>query len=272
MRRFLPLCALLLAACEGAGPAPAQETTPERPTIVSLNPCADAILAEVTAPGQLLAISHYSKDPQASSMTARDAARFPATGGTVEEVLALDPDMVVASSFIDPATRAALDGLGIRVEMVDGMASVAQSLAQVRDLARLSGNDAAGKRLVARIENAIAEARGDGDPVEAALWQVGGIVPGDTALISDLLRLTGFASYGAMRGMQQADYLSLEQIVADPPELLLVAGSEAGQRHPVLDDMPTMRRADFDMQLVYCGGPTIVRAVERLAEIRDGAA
>ena len=272
MRRLVPLCALLLAACEGGGPAPAQETVPERPTIVSLNPCADAILAEVTAPGQLLAISHYSKDPEASSMTVRDVARFPATGGTVEEVLALDPDLVIASSFIDPATRAALDSLGIRVETVAGTASVEDSLAQVRELASLSGDRAAGERLVTHIENAIAEARGDGDPVEAALWQAGGIVPGDTALISDLLRLTGFASYGAARGMQQADYLSLEQVVADPPALLLVAGSEAGQRHPVLDDMPGMRRADFDMRLVYCGGPTIVRAVERLAEIRDGAA
>ena len=55
-----------------------------------LNPCTDAILAEVAAPGQLLAISHYSKDPRASSMEAAVAARFAATGGTVEEVLALD--------------------------------------------------------------------------------------------------------------------------------------------------------------------------------------
>ena len=70
--------------------------------------------------------------------------------------------------------------------------------------------------------------------------------------------------------MAQADYLSLEQVVADPPEVLLVAGSEAGQRHPVLATLPEMRRESFDTSLLYCGGPTIIRAAERLAQIRRG--
>ena len=89
MKPLIVASVLLLAACAGGG---AGAPPPERgPTIVSLNPCTDAILAEVAAPGQLLAISHYSKDPRASSMEAAVAARFAATGGTVEEVLALDP-------------------------------------------------------------------------------------------------------------------------------------------------------------------------------------
>ncbi|MEL0209648.1 MAG: ABC transporter substrate-binding protein, partial [Novosphingobium sp.] len=84
---------------------PQGKATPEprvsaHPTIVSLNPCTDAILAEVADPAQILAISHYSKDPRSASMDARLASALPATRGTVEEVLALDPDMVVAGSFL----------------------------------------------------------------------------------------------------------------------------------------------------------------------------
>ena len=269
MKRMLPALALLLAGCAGsdaAGPAPKA-----RPTIVSLNPCTDAILAEVTAPGQLLAISHYSKDPQASSMEPAVAARFEATGGTVEEVLALDPDLVVASSFIAPATRAALEDLGIEVATFGGVAMVEDSTKQVHELARLAGDPAAGERLVARMETALAEASTPGPVVEAALWQPGGIVPGEASLISDLLRRTGFSSYGAARGMAQADFLSLENILADPPQVLLVAGSELGQRHPVLDELPQLRREAFDTRLIYCGGPTIIRAAQRLAAIRKGA-
>ena len=90
--------ATLLAAAAGAcAPAP-PPIAAHHPTIVSLNPCTDAILAEVTAPGQLLAVSHYSHDPRGSSMPPAEARRYRATGGTVEEVLALDPDVVVASS------------------------------------------------------------------------------------------------------------------------------------------------------------------------------
>ena len=266
MIRLLPLLALALLGCgEGArGPVEAPG-----PTIVSLNPCTDAILAEVAAPGQLLAISHYSKDPSSSSMTPQDAARYRATGGTVEEVLALDPDVVVASTFLAPATRAALEDLGLRVVTFGGTAKVEDSLAQMRELAALAGDPTAGERLVEEIETALAEAKGQGEPVEAALWQPGGIVPGEASLVSDLLRRTGFSSYSAARGMAQADYLSLEQVVADPPQVLFVAGSESGQRHPVLAEVEGMQQESFDTRLLYCGGPTILRAVRYLQSVRE---
>nr|WP_247718223.1 ABC transporter substrate-binding protein [Qipengyuania proteolytica] len=266
---MLPALALLLAGC--AGEEPVRETSAGRPTIVSLNPCTDAILAEVTAPGQLLAISHYSKDPRATSMEAEVAARYRATGGTVEEVLALAPDVVVASSFIAPATRAALEDLGLEVVTFGAASTVGESEAQVRELAALAGDPDPGEALVARIDRSLAAARAEGSAVEAALWQPGGIVPGEQSLVGDLLSRTGFASYSAVRGMAQADYLSLEQVVADPPEVLLVAGSETGQAHPVLGTLPQMRRESFDTRLLYCGGPTIIRAAQRLAEIRRSA-
>lgn len=270
LAQSLPVLSLLaLPACSGEpGGALA---VPRQPTFVSLNPCTDAILAEITGPDQLLAISHYSKDPNASSMAAGDAARFNATGGTVEEVLALDPDIVVASTFIAPATRAALEDMGFRVETFGGVSSVEESIEQIRKLASIAGNPAAGEALAARIEAALGTAALSGTKLEAALWQPGGIVPGEGALASDLLRRTGFTSYSLVRGMAQADYLSLEQVVSDPPDVLLVAGSEAGQEHPALDSVPQMRRETFDPGLLYCGGPTIIRASQRLAQIRQAA-
>ena len=33
-----------------------------------------------------------------------------------------------------------------------------------------------------------------------------------------------------------------------------------------------LRSAEFDPQLYYCGGPSLIRAAERLAQIRDEAA
>ena len=254
----------VLAGCAPQAPRP----VPARPTIVSLNPCTDAILAEVADPAQLLAISHYSHDPSGTSMDLATALRFRATGGTVEEVLALDPDVVVGSSFMPPATRAALSDLGMRVETVGIASTVAESEAQVRQLAAVTGHRERGEALVARIDAAIARARTGGPPVSAILWQPDGIVPGDRALVSELMRGAGFANAGAARGLGQADYLSLERLLADPPRVLLVAGSERGQHHPALNMLSRMRRETFDPALLYCGGPTIVRAADRLREIR----
>ncbi len=254
----------MLIGCAGEELPPVNS----HPTIVSLNPCTDAILAEVADREQILAISRYSHDPRGTSMDLAKARAFRSTGGTVEEVLALDPDVVVGSSFMDPATRGALGDLGMRVEMVGIASTVADSEAQVRQLAALAGHPERGEALVARIEGALAQAAASGAPVPAILWQPDGIVPGDGALVSELLRRTGFVNQSAARGMGQADYLSLERLLADPPRVLLVAGSERGQRHPVLAHLPHLQRAAFDPTLLYCGGPTVIRAVERLTAIR----
>jgi len=251
-----------LAACTQPPTGPTAH-----PTIVSLNPCTDAILAEVADPAQLLAISHYSHDPRASSMPLAEARRFRATGGTVEEVLALDPDIVVASAFLPPATAQAFDRLGIRVETFGIVPDLDENAAQVRRLAALAGHPERGEALLGRIDAALRSTRRDG-AVDALLWQTGGIVPGEQTLIARLLAHTGFASHSAARGLGQASYVPLEQVLADPPQVVLAAGSERMLTHPVLRRLADVRYERLDPALLYCGGPTVIRAVERLAEIR----
>ena len=259
--------ALLLAACGAGKPADAPEAA--RPTIVSLNPCADAILAEVAAPGQLLAISHYSHDSRSSSMLPEDAARFASTGGTVEEVLALGPDVVVADSFLPPATRAAFDALGIRVETMSFAADLSGARAQVRQLAGIAGDRASGEALVADIDRAWSDAATDGPRVPALMWQQGGIVPGPESLVAAMMEQSGFALHSATRGLGQGAYLPLEQVLADPPRVILAAGDEPMLTHPVLRDLSGTSYASFDPSLVFCAGPTIPRALARLAEVRQ---
>ena len=256
-------CALVLAAC--AQPPPRASV---HPTIVSLNPCTDAVLAEVADPAQILAVSHYSHDPRATSMPLELARRFRATGGTVEEVLALDPDMVVAGTFLPPATAQAFDRLGIRVETFGIVPDLAENAAQVRRLAALAGHPERGEALLARVDAALVAARFDGEPVTTLLWQAGGIVPGEDTLIARLLAHTGFASHSAARRLGQGDYVPLEQVLVDPPELVLAAGGERMLTHPALRSLPKVRYAQLDPTLLFCGGPTVIRAAERLAEIR----
>ncbi len=267
--KYLLYC-VLLAVLAGCAPARGEAPDGEGPSIVSLNPCSDAILAEVAAPGQLLAISHYSHDPQSTSMALASARRFAATSGTAEEVLALRPDVVVAGSFLPGATRHAFERLGIRVVTLDVAHDVAESEAQVRALAALAGRTEQGEALIARIEAALAKASPPegAAPVDALVWQQGGIVAGPDSLIADLLSRTGFASHAAARGLGQGAYLPLERVLADPPELVLAAGGERALGHPALKGVKGTRYEWLNPSLLYCGGPTVVRAVERLKEVR----
>ena len=262
------LLALVLAGCAAApASAPRERPTP-KPTIVSLNPCSDAILAEVADPAQIVAISHYSHDPRSTSMDLAAARQFRATSGAEEELVALAPDLVVGSSFMAPATLVALGKLGLRVETFGSPATAAESIAQVRKLAALAGQPARGEDLVRRIEASLISP--PGPPVDTALWQAGGIVPGRGTLVADLMHHAGLASYAEARGLGQGDYLPLERIAADPPTLLLVAGEERAQRHPLLARIPDLRVARFEPRLFYCGGPSIPKAMDRLRAILPG--
>lgn len=263
------LACLALAACasDAAPRAPSAQDAP--PTIVSLNPCLDAILVEIAEPDQVLALSHYSRDAAASSIPQAVADRFRATGGTAEEVIALAPDIVLASRFIAPATRRAFEQVGIRVETFDSPTSILASIAQVERIGAITDREDAARRLAGLISQAPAAPAG-ARKVSALLWQPGQIVAGKQTLVHDLLARTGFASHAAMRGLDQADHVALESVIADPPEVLLVAGDSVGQNHPSLVSAPDMVVSRLDPHLVYCGGPTIVRLAARLAQIREG--
>lgn len=201
-------------------------------------------------------------------MPPEQAQQFAITGGTAEEVLALSPDVVVADTFLAPATSAALEAAGVRVERIGIASSVEDSLAQVRQLAAVTGEAARGEALADRIAAAWDAPVPEGAAVEVLLWQQGGIVPGEGSLAAAMLERRGFALQSAARGMGQGAYLPLEQVLADPPALVLAAGDERMLTHPVLRQVDGVRYETFDSALLYCGGPTIPRALARLAEIR----
>lgn len=274
--------ATLLSSCIPQSRATPDQSGKPYPTIVSLNPCTDAILAEVADPEQILAISHYSKDPRSSSMDEAAARRLPSTRGTVEEVLSLRPDLVLGSTFIDPASASAYHRLGLHFEPIGMAATIADSRAQVRQIAALAGHADRGEALVARMDAALANAAPPANtpPMPTVVWQSGGMVPGDGTLIADLLRRTGFTNFAAARGLGQADFLPLEKMLADPPGLILIAGqsAETGKgddrvlSHPALKVLSTTHRAYLNPKLLYCGGPTIIAAVRQLAKVRRALA
>ncbi len=260
-----PLLAGVLLA-SGCAPA-APEGGVEGPTIVSLNPCLDAILVEVARREQVLALSHYSRDPGSSSIPRDVAARFAVTGGTAEEVIALAPDLVLASSFLPQPTRTALERAGLRVETFGSPTSLAASTAQVRDVARLAGGVDEGEALVAAMERAAAPVP-PGDPVDTLLWQPGEIVAGEATLVAELLRAKGFSSHASAMGLGQADFVALETVLARPPALLLVAGDSAGQRHPLLEQLSGTWVEPLAPNLLFCGGPTVIALGNRLDGLR----
>lgn len=269
MKAAALLC-LLLAGC-------AAQPSPRGGGIVSLNPCADAMLVELVPPGRIAAISHYSRDPGATSIPLELARKFRVNNGTAEEIIALRPDLVIADSFTSPSTREAFARSGVKTLYLGWASTIEQSKAQVRELAAAVDAVPAGEAMVSRIDDAVTAARTDRPPVPALLWIGGNTANGAGTLLDEMMVKAGFSDHAAHYGLQGTGYLPIEHVVVDPPRVMLVpdqAGRDASSRAAAMRGWALARsgakvhQARFDRSLVNCGGPVIARAMTRLAEVR----
>ncbi len=275
MRTLLVALALTLTASSAQARTEAPHPTPAR--IVSLNQCLDAILVELVPSERIAAISHYSRDPLRSPIAGL-AQRLPITYESAEEIVALRPDLVLASRHSAIPTRNALRRVGIHYELFDVAFSVEESLAQIRRIAAVIGEPAAGEALVGRIERAIEAARLPPGKrrLTAAVYETGGLTAGAKTVTDELMQIVGLDNLAARYGIQMHQPMQLELLVAAPPDLLLVgevpavAGTQAARlvQHRVLRKVPSMRW-EFPARFMYCSGPTIIEEVAALASARD---
>jgi iron complex transport system substrate-binding protein len=271
----------LFAGCLAVLAVGAAAATPAPRRVVSLNPCLDSILVEVADPGQIAALSHYSRNP-AQSAIAAVARRYPFTWGSAEEVVALRPDLVLTSGMGAMALTGVLPRLHVRQASFTVPDSVAESLAQVRRVAALVGHPDRGEALAARIRASLAAAAPKpGQPrLGALIYEYHGLASGPGTLVDELMRRAGFDNLAPAYGLRRTGDVPLEQLVANPPQVLLAGRLAPGEpvwadrvlSHPALAALaPRMRRETFPETLMFCGGPSIIPAVAALARAREDA-
>jgi iron complex transport system substrate-binding protein len=257
-----------LAAC-AVPPAPPHHAG--APRVASMNPCIDAILVRVADPKQILSISHYSQDPAATSIPLEVARRYSANAETAEEMIALRPDLVLASSFTPAATRRTFARAGLKTLYLDSPVTIAASEVQVRMVAAAVGRPGRGDMLVAEIEAAASKAARimpRGQQPSALLFIGSDLVNGGGTLLDELMRRAGFRNAAADYGLRFTGTLPGEFLVARPPAVILSPGRGGRIETMRQSLLPRTRQALFPRTLVNCGGPSIPPALERLTAIR----
>lgn len=245
--------------------------------IVSINLCADELLLTLADPEQIAALSVYATDP-VMSFTAEQATAVRHDVAEAEQVVDLDPDLVLAGRFTKRATREMLARLGYRVELLDAVRSMDESIAQIRKIAALVGHPERGEALVAEIDAARRRAEAIGnvraDRPSAAVYQRRGYVSGGDTLTGQLLSIAGFANGGGALAGERGGFVPLERIVAGPPDFIVVASANrraedqgsALLAHPALARLyPPERRIVLPERLTVCGGPSLPTALDWLA-------
>ncbi len=282
MRTLAALSAGVLALCV-AGDAPRAADRPKPQRIVSLNLCIDQMLLDIVPRERIAGLSFLAADPS-MSLLHREASGIPGVRGSAEEILALEPDLVIAGEYTTAATVDLLRRLGRRVEVVPMATSFDQIRAVVRQVSALTGETERGDRLVADFDRRLADVktravvRSDGPSPRAIAMQVNSLASGAGSLVDEVLRQAGFDNLARSAKLGPAGRLPLEMLIADPPEVIVRANAAQdfrtvlgdNLRHPAFKALERSRPSvHMPMNEWLCGTPRIVQAVERLATARE---
>ena len=254
-----------LAACLLMGLAGFASAEPARPSIVSLDYCADQFVLALADRDQILALS---KDSERAFSYLRDqAAGIPKVRTAVEDVIALNPDIVVRSYGGDPRALALYTRFGIETVQI-GYAEDVEGTAEVlRAAASSLGREARAEELLARQPPPAAPSG------QTALYVTpGGVSAGQGTMIESIMTRAGIENANTAHGWTS---LPLERLLLEPPTLMLTAffgfDDDATDRwsvshHPVMRRlMANTRMIPMDEARIACGGWFIAEEAATIA-------
>lgn len=227
---------------------------PRLPRIVSLDYCADQFVLGLADPLQVLALSPDAEKP--FSYFRQKARDYKKVRSLSEDIVALNPDIVVRSYGGDARTLAFFERFGIRTVQIGYAASLEETVAATRAFAEAIGQTTRAEQL---LEGLPAPAPESG---QSALYVTpGGVTAGPGTLIDSIFRHAGLGNAAAAPGWAS---VPLESLVLSPPRLAVSAffGFDTDQRdHWSATRHPAMRRLLADAEVhaldeaqISCGG------------------
>ena len=263
------LTLLLLSGMAAAGPTPPQR-------VVSINLCADVFLLHLAEREQIASLTFLAASSPLSPVI-EQARGIPINHAQVEEVLSLQPDLVVTHRYGNAALVANLQRLGMPVFILKPPLNLLSVQAEIKRLATALGRESAGRALLKNYtSNEAPPPSGTKRPV-IAVYGPNGITSGPGSLLHDVLTLAGFDNLAPRLGIGSVGSLRMESLLSHPPDAILFSDSgtqvnslaRQKMQHPALQRLAATRPSiRLPGKLWTCGGPEVFEAMHALQQLR----
>jgi iron complex transport system substrate-binding protein len=243
--------------------------------IVSLNLCIDDLVLRLARPERIASVTWLSHDDRNSTISEL-ARRFHKNHGLAEEIVPLDPDLVIAGAFSARTAVALLKRTSIPLVELGIPKSFADIRQQIAVVAQLVGETQEGERLIALMDERLAAIPpATGPRPRAIVLNPNGATVGQGTLVGEIMTLAGLHNVAAELGIESYGSVPLETVVLHAVDILIVSASRDGPpalateilRHPVLARLADrVSIISVPSRLWNCGGPASVEAVELLRQ------
>ena len=254
----------------------ADAAQPQR--VVSLNLCSDQLLLMLADPSQIASVSHLARE-ETSSFVASQASNYPANHARLEEIISLQPDLVLTAPYTNPRLVTALQHLGFELYPLKLGNQLHEITSEIEQLATRLGQQPRGRAMVNEMIKRIKSETKHSDPnrPSALFYQPRGYTSGANTLQNEALKLAGWQNTAAENGLQGYAQISLEQVILSQPDILITSAygtsgdslAEQILRHPALFRlMKDQPRLEIPYKYWICPGPMLAEAVSLLREAK----
>lgn len=268
---------LLWGLCASGAVAGKSENGAAPQRIVSLTVCTDQLLLDLVDRDRIAALTYLAVDP-AVSLKVEEARGLKGVHWMAEEVLALEPDLVIAQEYSATAAVSVLRRLGFRVVLVPLATDFEDMRRAIRIMAEAVGDKPRGEAMIAAFDKRLAAVRPQGPERPRALaYDVNSFAADSGSLVDAALTSAGFHNMARDVPLGPGGRLPLEEIVADPPDLIVLPNtanelrSIVGEnlRHPAFASLLASRpHITLPTPQWLCATPKIAEAVEELGARR----
>ena len=215
---------LLLACCSGLfllGSATTILASNGPQRIVSINVCTDQLIATLVDKERIVSLSHLAGDPH-SSWLGPFADGLPLNHGTAEEVIALDPDLIVTAPFSFRPTISILKKLGYTVLELPIAKNFHEISANLTLLANAVGESEQTRTVIELFNKKITSetAHPNSSLPLFVRYEANGWAMGKNSLINNVARKAGFETIGTRLNFSGGRRVDLEKLLTLEPELI----------------------------------------------------
>ena len=243
--------------------------------VVSINLCTDQLAMMVADPQQLISVSKLAFDPNTSVMV-KQAKRYKKNHARAEEIIRLQPDLVLAGIYTSKNTINLLQSLGVRVEQFapdSGFEAIRKNITRI---GALLGQETRANRMLKDFDNKLAALRKNAPKEHKVLasYEPSSYTGGAGTLANEMIKAAGLRHMGEELGFRGSSVkLSLEALIRENPDYVMTWSQWTGGparatqilHHPALDEwFGPDRRVTVDTRYWICGGPFTVDAVADL--------
>lgn len=222
---LVTLCCVALTAC-GLPGAPSQEK-PQR--IVTLNLDADELILDLVPAKRITAVTELVDNPGVSySVNKAKQVQKRVKAYTLEEILSLQPDLVIVSEWLDASLRKSLEDMGIRVYTYKTPTTLAEIAPMVNGIAKAVGEPEKGAALVKQFETqrdkvlqAAAKVPAN-EQVKIFLWAYHGPYGAGDTLFGDMCRKMNIHNSLDNYGAKEISALREEFVIQVNPDVILL--------------------------------------------------